>query len=52
MKKLDELSAEINMLRNKLGRYLDSGEDYDKIFALNIKIDELIVEYHRLDPVE
>lgn len=49
MNKLDELKTEIHKLRNKLGRYLEEDEDYDKIFNLNIKIDELIVEYHRLD---
>ncbi|SES83994.1 hypothetical protein SAMN05660297_00679 [Natronincola peptidivorans] len=48
MTRLEELKVEINSLRNKLGNYLDSNEDYEKIFSLNIKIDQLIVEYHRL----
>ncbi|AKL93760.1 hypothetical protein CACET_c02440 [Clostridium aceticum] len=48
MSRVDELKLEIERLRNKLGRYLEQNEDYDKIFSLNITIDELIVEYHRL----
>lgn len=48
MTKLEELRVEINRLRNRLGRYLEQNEDHDKIFKLNIEIDELIVEYHRL----
>ncbi|SDJ90520.1 hypothetical protein [Natronincola ferrireducens] len=48
MGKLEELSIEIANQKNKLRRYLEENEDYDKIFALNIEIDELIVQYHRL----
>ena len=47
--KLEKLQKEINSLRNILGRYLDNDEDFEKIFALNTQLDELIIEYHKLD---
>ena len=49
MDKLEKLQREINNLRNTLGRYLDNNEDFEKIFALNTHLDELIIQYHRLD---
>ncbi|NLM04506.1 MAG: aspartyl-phosphate phosphatase Spo0E family protein [Clostridiales bacterium] len=49
MDKLEKLQKEINSLRNILGRYLDNDEDFEKIFALNTQLDELIIEYHKLD---
>lgn len=48
MSKLDELKQEINHLRHRLGNYIEENEDDDKIFSLNIEIDKLVVEYHRL----
>lgn len=48
MTKLEDLKLEINRLRKRLGNYLEENEDRNKIFELNTRIDDLIVEYYRL----
>ncbi|MCC5909579.1 MAG: hypothetical protein JJT76_03980 [Clostridiaceae bacterium] len=48
MNRVEELKIEIEILRSRLGKYLINNEDFDKMFSLNIMLDKLIVEYHRL----
>lgn len=48
MAKPEKLKLEINELRHRLSDYLENDVGHDKIFQLNIEIDQLIVKYYRL----
>lgn len=48
MTNVKDLQSKINYLRNILNNYLDQEEEFDKVFKLNVEIDELIIEYYRL----
>lgn len=41
------LNDEICVLRDKLNRSIEKGEDYSVIYKLSIELDELIAKYYR-----
>ena len=42
------LNDEICKLRDELNKSIEEGKDYDIIYDLSVKLDELIVEFYRL----
>ncbi len=46
IQKLQELKVEIETLKTKLRHCLDEALSTESIMELNVKIDELIVQYH------
>ena len=43
------LNDEICKLRNKLNKSIEEGADYDIIYKLSVKLDELIVKYYMME---
>jgi len=41
------LNDEICILRDKLNKSIENGEDYSIIYQLSIELDELIAKYYR-----
>jgi hypothetical protein len=41
------LNDEICKLREKLNRSIEKGQDYSKIYAISVELDELIAEFYR-----
>ena len=41
------LNDEICKLREKLNKSIQDGEDYEKIYTISVKLDELIAQYYR-----
>ena len=44
---MDMLNDEICILRDKLNKSIENGEDYSIIYQLSIELDELIAKYYR-----
>ncbi len=44
---IDMLNDEICILRDKLNKSIENGEDYSIIYQLSIELDELIAKYYR-----
>ena len=44
---IDMLNDEICILRDKLNKSIENGEDYSIICQLSIELDELIAKYYR-----
>ena len=44
---IDMLNDEICILRDKLNKSIEKGEDYAVIYQLSIELDELIAKYYR-----
>ena len=44
---IDMLNDEIFILRDKLNKSIENGEDYSIIYQLSIELDELIAKYYR-----
>ena len=44
---IDMLNGEICILRDKLNKSIENGEDYSIIYQLSIELDELIAKYYR-----
>lgn len=42
------LNDEICKLRDQLNKSIEQGKDYDIIYDLSVKLDELIAEFYRL----
>ena len=42
------LNDEICKLREELNKSIEEGKDYDTIYQLSVKLDELIAEFYRL----
>jgi len=41
------INEKINNLRNQLNFLIYNEEDYDKIYAVSIELDKLILEYYK-----
>ncbi len=41
------IDEKICKLREKLNKSIQDGEDYDKIYTISVKLDELIAQYYR-----
>ena len=41
------LNDEICKLRDELNKSIESGKDYETIYNLSVKLDELIAEFYR-----
>ncbi len=42
------LNDEICKLRDELNKSIEEGKDYDIIYNLSVKLDELIAEFYRI----
>ena len=42
-----ELNEKICLLRDKLNRSIENGDDYEVTLKLSIELDELIAQYYR-----
>ena len=43
------LNDEICSLREKLNKSIENGDDYEKIYDLSVKLDELIAKYYEVE---
>ena len=41
------IDEKICKLREKLNKSIQDGEDYEKIYTISVKLDELIAQYYR-----
>lgn len=41
------IDEKICNLREKLNKSIQDGEDYEKIYTISVKLDELIAQYYR-----
>ena len=44
-------NEKICYLRDKLNKSIQNGEDYDKIYTISVKLDEVIAQYYK-DTIE